>query len=233
MHVSSLNLVHSSTDIRDERRVMTHQGPGEGTAAHWKVSERPGEWFQYLDAAMAPRLMPMRVGGPLVWRISLGHLEPWPHPIDRVRHRKLLYGKQSAALVHNGLPWAAEVEIARRLRAGGWFARWLLKYEEPPEHFQPYVAMDKRGDRSLPEQVMKLVGTLGRSGAPDVVAWRPNADGLRIVGLESKRVGKNADRIGPKQVEWYREALVAGLLAHEDLAVVEWCNDRPTASHRE
>jgi hypothetical protein len=147
-----------------------------------------------------------------------------------VRDRKLLYGKQSTALVHEGLPWTAELEIARRAAQSGWSARWLLKYEQPPEHFRRYVAMDRASDASLPDGIVDLLKRLGRSGAPDVVAWRDDGDGLRIVGLESKRVGKNADRVGPKQAQWYRTALEAGLIAHKDLAVVEWRNDLPKAT---
>lgn len=207
---------------------MTDSGLAHNQTASWHVSDRPGDWSKQLGAAGPPRLLPMGSDGPLVWRLSMGHLQPWPHAIDRLRDRKLLYGKQSAALIHEGLPWAAELEIARRVSGRRWSARWLLKYEEPPNHFRPYVAMDKPSDRSLPQQVLDLLKALGRSGAPDVVAWRADGDRVRIVGLESKRVGKNADRIGPMQVRWYREAMESGLLAHEDLAVVEWRNDRPT-----
>ena len=195
-------------------------------AGDFAKAPAPGRWVEHLQPIGSPRLAPARVNGPHVWHVSLGTLPRWPKPIDRQRDRIPLYGKGSGALIDDlGRPWASEAEIARRLRADKWESRWLLKFELPPEHFRPWVAMDLATDVTLPEEVKTLLRDLGRSGAPDVIAWRMELDGLRIVGVESKRVGRNRDRVGTKQSAWYWRALTSGRIRHEDLVIAEWTND--------
>lgn len=186
------------------------------------MSDQPGDWVRLLEPIGDPVLKAAGREGPLVWHLNLGRLPYWPGIVER----RALYGKGSAALVdQEGRPWTAEVEIARRLTAGDWHAKWLLKYERPPDHFRPWVSMDTRADNVLPEEVTDILSRIGRSGAPDVLAWRLESEVLRIVGVEAKRRGSRRDRIGIKQTTWYRAALTEGLLARADLAIAEWTND--------
>ena len=55
--------------------------------AQYEVWHAPGEWAQLLAPAAEPHLRPMGTGGPPIWRVSLGYLDQWPHPIDRLRDR--------------------------------------------------------------------------------------------------------------------------------------------------
>jgi hypothetical protein len=147
-------------------------------------------------------------------------MRSWPGPWTP----EVAYGKGSATVMgDDGQSASAEVTIARRLRSSGWQSRALLLTWLPPTHWRSFVAM--QNDReALPAKANEMLAALGRKGAPDVLAWAGTDSGMRIAGVECKRLGR--DRVKADQATWYRRAIADKWIAHRDLVVAEWTTRR-------
>ena len=105
----------------------------------------------------------------------------------------------------------AEVEIVKRLRAGGWDAWWVQAFRCGRARWHAFIS----DGAELSDAVRHLQATAGSGvGHPDVIAWRDD----RVVAIESKGPG---DALRPSQIEWFSRALEAGILP-SDIGVVEW-----------
>jgi hypothetical protein len=106
----------------------------------------------------------------------------------------------------------AEVEIVKRLKAGGWEAFWVSPFKCGERRWGPYRQVP--GALPAPVRELEALIGLGDGGRPDVVAW----SGQRVLYLESKGP---SDALKPTQIRWI-EAI--SKLDTPDVAVglVEW-----------
>jgi hypothetical protein len=176
------------------------------------------------------------VGEPWIGRLSKhSEVDAWhanvafePLGLDAVRKKNLsrydTYGwKPQLASDHPKLYRSVgEVEIAWRLRHAGYKAYWVdLRGGAPPIWRGSWTC----GLYDLPVWLQQLCSSMGRSGWPDVVAWKEDTREVRFV--EYKGFG---DSINLNQDTWFRTSLESGAIDHNSYLVAGWKPDQAQMS---
>jgi hypothetical protein len=116
----------------------------------------------------------------------------------------------------------AEIEVVRRVRSREWTAGWLATCGRRNDEWRDLMLRVRTPKTSVLPPVRltpKPIGTIleagGRSGFPDVVAWR---EPTRPIFVELKGPGDG----GENQVPWLRSVWGRGLMSHSDFLLLQW-----------
>lgn len=180
----------------------------------------PPEWIQLLRPTTSPAMQPFVPGSPaIVWYVEV-HFEPWAPPPGTERPpRSETYGK-TLVVGETGAWSIAEIELVRRMRAGGWSVGWVDTFGSAPRAWTSWLVDPGELPTELRRSYQAItngIGSSGGGGQPDVVAWR--GDTLQdCVLIEYKGP---SDRIRPGQDAWLQAALRAGL-SPDQFVVARW-----------
>ena|SRR5687768_10517260 len=178
------------------------------------------EWIQLVRPTTIPVIQPIIPGSSApAWYVEV-EFNLWPRPVDEPKAPwNVTYGKTQ--VVGDDGEWSvAEIELVRRMRAGGWSAGWVDTFGSAPGAWAKWLVdvgelppLMRRAYRSITNNT----GTLSKGGQPDVIAWRGD-DLNSAVLIEYKGP---SDKVRTGQDLWLSSALKAGISA-DQFAVVKW-----------
>jgi hypothetical protein len=180
----------------------------------------PPEWIALLRPVTPAMLQPIIPGSPAVaWYVEV-LFERWAPPAG-VSPPSPVEAYRKTVIVGESGDWSvAEIELVRRMRAGGWSAGWVDTFGSAPRAWDSWIV--DPGELPTPlrrsyNAITNDTGRVGGGGQPDVIAWR--GETLRdSVLIEFKGP---SDKVRPGQDAWLRAALRAGL-SPDQFVVAKW-----------
>lgn len=160
-------------------------------------------------------------GGLDVWTVDTTFVR-WPH--TEPSHHELNCRKSKALTTDvDGEMSCAEIDAVRRFISHDWNAGWLATCGRSNPQWRRFMLAARRpgsGAKTeplplVPDRIAPVLAAGGRSGYPDVVAWRNE---LQPVFAELKGPGDT----GTAQADWLRAALDAGRVSLNDFLLVRW-----------
>jgi hypothetical protein len=178
------------------------------------------EWIQLIRPTTEPVIQPIIPGSNAAAWYAEVEFSLWPRRADEPKAPwSVTYGKTQ--IVGDNGEWSvAEIELVRRMRAGGWSAGWVDTFGSAPKAWAEWLVdigelppLMRRAYRSITNDT----GSSARGGQPDVIAWRGN-DLTSAVLIEYKGP---SDKVRPGQDLWLASALRAGISV-DQFVVAKW-----------
>lgn len=180
----------------------------------------PPKWIGLIRPMTQPIFQPIVPGSRAIAWYSEVEFQLWPRPDGAPRPPwSVTYGKTQ--IVGEAGEWSvAEIELVRRMRAGGWSAGWVDTFGSAPEAWNSWIVDPGELPIALRRSYRAITndtGTIGTGGQPDVVAWRGDtlAD---AVFVEYKGP---SDKVRSGQDAWLAAALRAGMSPNH-FTVAKW-----------
>lgn len=188
------------------------------------LDEPAPSWIQLLRPVTAPILQPVVPGSRAsAWYVELAFRRFALPPSTAKAPWSVTYGKTQ--IIGDDGSWSvAEIELARRFRAGGWSAGWIDTFGSAPKVWASWLVHPGELATPLRRAFNAITEDAGFNGGgkPDVIAWR--GDTLEdAVFVEYKGP---SDRIRAGQDAWLEAALKKGM-AQDQFLVAKWPKSRP------
>ncbi|HET7553194.1 MAG TPA: VRR-NUC domain-containing protein [Gemmatimonadaceae bacterium] len=184
----------------------------------------PPEWTQLLRPTIRPIMQPIVIGSSAIaWYLEL-RFDRWTPPTGQLPPSSSETYRKTLVIGENGKWSVAEIELVKRMRAGGWSAGWVDTFGSAPRAWSGWIVDPGELPTALRRSYNAITNDTGRTGEggqPDVIAWR--GDTLRDCVLVEYK-GPN-DRVRPGQDDWLRAALRAGLSPNQ-FVVARWPKPR-------
>ena len=188
----------------------------------------PPEWTQLLRPTIPPVMQPIITGSTAIACYLELRFDRWLPPPGKSAPSSSETYRKTLVVGEDGSWSVAEIELVKRMRAGGWSAGWVDTFGSAPRAWNAWIVDPGELPTALRRSYNAITNDTGRAGGggqPDVIAWR--GDTLQnCVLIEYK--GPN-DRVRPGQDVWLRAALRAGL-SPDQFVVARW--PKPSKQHR-
>ena len=181
---------------------------------------RPPEWIELIRPTTRPVKQPLVAGSSsIAWYVEI-HFERWAPPTGTEPPSKSDTYRKTLVVGETGTWSVAEIELVRRMRAGGWSAGWVDTFGSAPRAWASWLVDPGELPTALRRSYNAITNDTGRTGGggqPDVIAWR--GDTLQDCALIEYK--GPSDKVRPGQDAWLNAALRAGL-SPDQFAVVKW-----------
>jgi hypothetical protein len=181
------------------------------------------EWIQIVRPITIPVLQPIAAGSRcLCWYAELQFQKYAPPAGTPKQPWSETYGKTQ--VVGDDGRWSvAEIELVRRLRAGGWSAGWIDTFGSAPSAWAGWLVHPGELATPLRRSFNAITddASVSGGGKPDVIAWRGDALSDAVF-IEYKGP---SDRVRPGQDAWLESALRKGV-SPDQFLVAKWPKPR-------
>ena len=178
------------------------------------------EWIGLLRPTTTPLLQPIVPNSRAIAWYTEVEFDLWVPAAGSAKPAwNVTYGKTQ--IVGDDGTWSvAEIELVRRMRAGGWSAGWVDTFGSAPQAWSSWLVDPGELPAPLRRQYRAITndtGVAGKAGQPDVIAWRGDTIQDAVL-IEYKGP---SDKVRTGQDAWLAAALRAGLSA-DQFVVAKW-----------